>query len=259
MFLTKKVKKTILTASMLAIVGLSLSSCATTPSNPDPYKNYNKAMFEVNDKIYNYALMPIADIYVKYIPNFIKDGITNFFSNFNEPTRIINDMLQNQWKWAGQDTSRFLINSTIGIGGLFNPANNWFDLKVRQGQSFGITLYKWGYYNSESIPPYIILPLLGPSNSDALVGFIVDNATNPLTYASFLHSAGPALLTSLNAVDSINKMAPYILQYEKLKSENVTPYIALRTMYTQNRNHTIQKLTDINLKKTIDIKSLINS
>lgn len=134
----------------------------------DPYEKMNRAMFNFNLKLDKYFAKPIAKGYRRVIPKPVRKGITNFFSNLREPIVIINDLFQGKFKQAGSDLGRFLMNSTVGLYGLFDVAR-----KVglqKHDEDFGQTLGKWGAKQG----PYLVLPFFGPSGVRDGFGLAVD-------------------------------------------------------------------------------------
>ena len=124
----------------------------------DPYENLNRVVFNISDSLDESFLKPTAKVYRNYTPLFIKDSLTNFFYNLAEIDTVINQFLQGKPKLAAQDSLRFLINSTIGFGGIFDIASRiGFE---RHDEDFGQTLGHWGI----SSGPYIVIPFYGPSN-----------------------------------------------------------------------------------------------
>ena len=155
---------------VIATIMLLLTGCASTGSSPttlnDPFEKMNRSVLAFNLQSDQYVLKPIAKSYEKVIPSPIRTGVNNFFSNLWEPMTIVNDVLQGKFRHAGRDTSRFVINSTIGILGVFDVAKT-FNLP-RHREDFGQTLAVWGF----SSGPYLVLPFLGPSNVRDTVGLI---------------------------------------------------------------------------------------
>ena len=124
----------------------------------DPFEKMNRVVFNISDSIDQNFLRPTAEIYSEYTPLFVKDSVTNFFHNITEIDTVINQLLQGKPKLAAQDTLRFLINTTIGVGGIFDVASRMgLD---RHDEDFGQTLGVWGFESG----PYIMIPFLGPSN-----------------------------------------------------------------------------------------------
>lgn len=134
----------------------------------DPWEGWNRQVFEFNDTMDHYAVKPMAQAYRNVTPQFVDDAITNVFSNLGEPLVVVNDLGQGKWLQALSDTGRFLVNSTIGLLGLFDVASH-IGLE-KHNEDFGQTLAYWGV----SSGPYMVLPLLGPSTVRDASGFAVD-------------------------------------------------------------------------------------
>ncbi len=173
---------------MLCIVLVSfLTGCATTgslPGDKDPYENFNRSVLDFNLKSDRLILKPIAKTYSRIIPKPVRNGVNNFFSNLWEPMTVVNDLLQGKFHHAARDTTRFIINSTIGVLGIFDVATE-MDLPKHR-EDFGQTLAVWGVPSG----PYLVLPLLGPSNLRDTAGLIpqfvyldaVTQMNNPESY-----------------------------------------------------------------------------
>ncbi len=158
--------------ALFAITSLTLSGCASqaqkTPHIDDPFEGLNRATFKFNQTVDNYFIKPVSYVYLQYIPSPVQIGIGNFFDNIREVTNVANDVLQLKFAYASYDLSRLLINTTIGLGGLFDPAST-LGLEHRK-EDFGQTLYHWGYHHSY----YIVLPFIGPSTFRDTLGLAVD-------------------------------------------------------------------------------------
>lgn len=157
--------------SQILLCSASIAMCVCSYANsapPDPLEKYNRGVFNFNKAADEAVTKPIAYMYFAYLPQPIQFGIGNFFDNLREIPNVANDLLQGKIALAMHDTSRFLINSTIGILGIFDPAAS-LGLEHRK-EDFGQTLYHWGYKNSS----YLILPLLGPSSVRDTIGLGMD-------------------------------------------------------------------------------------
>ena len=140
------------------IFSVSLLSLAEEQNEQiDPFENINRVVFNVSDDIDRYLLRPAAEIYSDYTPYIVKTGISNVFSNLSEVDTAVNQALQGKLLLSLQDTSRFLINSTVGVAGIFDIASE-FGLE-RHDEDFGQTLGYWGVESG----PYIFVPFIGPS------------------------------------------------------------------------------------------------
>ncbi len=166
--------------AFLALAALMLAGCATLPSGKpdprDPLERFNRSMFVVNDALDRAVARPVAKAYVKVTPRFVRTGIGNVLNNLNTLGTALNDALQGKMREAGRDSARFLLNSTLGLGGLFDPASA-AGLELND-EDFGQTFGKWGVKPG----PYLMLPLLGPSTLRDSVTRLADQYTNPVTY-----------------------------------------------------------------------------
>ena len=130
----------------------------------DPYENFNRVVFNISDSLDESFLRPTAEIYSDYTPLFIKDSVTNFFYNLAEIDTVINQLLQGKPKLAAEDSLRFIINTTIGVGGVFDIATRMgFE---RHDEDFGQTLGVWGVESG----PYVFVPFVGPSTLRDIFG-----------------------------------------------------------------------------------------
>jgi phospholipid-binding lipoprotein MlaA len=165
---------------VLAVFVLLLTGCATVPSGKpdprDPWERFNRSSFAFNDRLDRAVAKPVAKAYKKVTPRVIRTGVSNFVSNLGSITTIVNDVFQGKVRDAGRDTGRFLLNSTIGLGGLFDPASA---AGIERGnEDFGQTLGKWGVKSG----PYLMLPILGPTTVRDGLARIPDQFTDPVMY-----------------------------------------------------------------------------
>ena len=196
----------------------------------DPLEKVNRTFFNINEKVDEVALKPIALTYSK-TPDPIKNAITNFFRNLKEIDNTLNQVLQGKPKYAVNDLSRFLINSTLGIGGFLDPASS-MGLE-RHDEDFGQTLGLWGV----SPGPYLMVPFLGPSSTRDLL-------SRPIS--SFLevtfHMDDSNVRLSLSALDAI-ETRERLLEVESLLSGD--KYNFVRDSYSQSREYEIKDGIDI--------------
>ena len=144
-------------ALLLIISLVTYSEEIIEETNIDPFEDINRVVFSISDSLDEAILRPTAEIYSEYTPLFVKDSVTNFFSNIAEIDTVINQLLQGKPKLAAQDSLRFLINTTIGVGGIFDVASRMgFE---RHDEDFGQTLGYWGIASG----PYVFIPFVGPS------------------------------------------------------------------------------------------------
>jgi len=150
-------------------LALALGGCASVPHKTpgDPLESVNRAVYEFNDVADRYVAKPVAKVYDKVLPGFVKTGIRNFFNNIDDVFVVANDLLQGKGTQAARDTARLLANSVFGVFGLIDVASPRGLYK--NNEDFGQTLGVWGVGGG----PYLVLPFLGPSNLRDLAGFAV--------------------------------------------------------------------------------------
>jgi phospholipid-binding lipoprotein MlaA len=195
----------------------------------DPLEIYNRLMFKANDKLYVYIIHPVAEGYSILIPKEIRHSISGVFQNSLSPMRLINNALQFKFHDASVETARFIINTTVGIGGLFDPAKAWLNLE-HKSEDLGQTLGKWGVGPG----PYIVLPLLGPSTLRDTIGMVGGFATDPVFYIKKPYSL------IIKTVEITNKASFGIKQYNELKENNVDFYTGTKSIYMQHRERLIK-------------------
>ncbi len=212
---------------------------ATNQAEIDPLSGYNRVMTNFNDFFYTNLLNPTARAYKAVVPKPARKGIDNIFNNLAYPLRLLNNLLQFKFKYSFIETQRFLINSTIGLAGLVDVANDKFNIKQHQ-EDFGQTLGHYGVGGGF----HIVLPLLGPSNLRDSVGLVVDGLVSPMTY---IQSRGYNLFNnnseaiSAKTVQIINYNSLHIGEYEKLKKDAIDLYPFLKNIYEQRRKKQISE------------------
>ncbi|WP_269619725.1 MlaA family lipoprotein [Zhongshania sp. BJYM1] len=189
----------------------------------DPLMGFNRAMFAFNDISYRYVLIPVAKTYNYIAPKPVRTGVSNVFSNIKAPITIINQLLQWKPAKAGKTTARFLVNTTIGIAGIFDPAKAWFDLpKDETGFSDTLAEYGSGYGT------YLVLPFIGPSDLRSGTGVVADYFLNPIP-----HITEQPDTSLIMAADAEQEFAPKAESYETLHAKSKDPYLFFRNMYLQ--------------------------
>ena len=208
----------------------------------DPLSGYNRAMTGFNDKFYFWVAKPVAKGYGYIVPEPARISVSRFFKNLLFPVRFINNILQFKFKGAGVELSRFVINSTVGILGLADPAKNWFDLSP-YAEDFGQTL---GYYGVGS-GFHIVLPFLGPSNLRDLVSMVPDYYADPVQLVQLVDADMDELIDAdidhfaFRSYDIINRTSLHIGEYETLKADALDLYTFLRDTYEANRKKKIKE------------------
>lgn len=219
-------------AALGMICVLSLSACVTLPPNSqrapqDPWESWNRGVYKVNDKLDRAIAKPVAKAYVHVVPSPIRTGVTNFFANLNTPTVMINDALQGKFLAAGNDLGRFLLNSTVGLAGILDPATPAG--LARNDEDFGQTLGHWGVHPG----PFVELPILGPSDVRDTVGKVADTYTNPRQYIRNNYVSYGLYLPYL-----VDRRAALLPLDETLKNV-YDPYAFIRDAYLQRRAYQV--------------------
>ena len=208
---------------------LFLGACASTGlSNPeDPFEGFNRKMYGFNDSLDRAVLEPVAKGYRAVTNKPIRQGVTNFTNNLGEPLTFTNELLQFKIPDATGTFGRFIVNTTIGIAGIFDPAAS-FGIK-RTDEDFGQTLGVWGVTPG----PYLVLPFLGSTDPRDLVGSGVDIGLNPINYADFDGAStlriGSFVLGGLSARESA------IETIDNVRESQLDPYTTLRRFYVRSR------------------------
>ena len=218
------------------IISGALSACSTTPTQDkiDPWEGWNRDVHGFNKDFDSAILKPIAKGYDDVMPNPVDESITNVFSNINDIGVTINDFLQLKFLQGGMDFSRFLINTTVGVVGVFDVAKE-LDLP-KHDEDFGQTLGYWGVPTGN----YMVLPFIGASSPRDAFGLLGDALFNPLTYVSFFGGfAANAATAAATGVD-ITDTRSDLMQSEKLLDEaSLDRYDFVKNTYLQRRNYLV--------------------
>lgn len=216
----------------------ALAACAAVPKEPaaraayeetnDPLEPLNRKIFAVNEFIDKILLKPAAQVYVVAIPKGGRDAMRRVLDNMKEPIIVINNVLQGQFTRAGIAFSRMTIDTTVGIGGLFDPAARW-GLEKQTGD-FGQTLFAWGVPDG----PYLVIPVLGPSNPRDLVGIVVDSYGDPVTFIANAKDIDDLPIVRF-VIDGIDQRARVIDTLDELKKNAVDYYAEIRSLARQRR------------------------
>lgn len=217
-------------SALLMLVAALLSGCATSPNGAvnDPLEPINRGIYAFNEKADQYVIEPVARGYRWITPAFVDRGITNFFNNLDDVVVFVNDVLQFKFHQAASDGGRFLVNSTIGILGFFDVAT---DIGLpKHNEDFGQTLGAYGLGPG----PYLVIPILGPSNLRDAFGSFADTYVDPIYYIE----------------DYDARMATLVLKGIDLRADNIStkkiideaaldPYDFVRSGYLQRRNYLV--------------------
>ena len=213
----------------------SLAACTTRSpealAEHDPFEPTNRFWFDATQKADKYVAKPVAQAYVAVVPQPAREGVHNVLTNFNQPVVFGNEVLQGSPKRAAATLGRFLVNSTVGIGGAI-------DVATRLGipsddQDGGITFGKWGLPEG----PYLFLPLLGPAPPRDLLGRVSDMALQPTTWIKFQgrHTLNYAVL----GVGFVDERAANLDTLDAIERTSVDFYATTRSLYRQHRNQQI--------------------
>ncbi len=227
-------------AQIAALAGLvALSGCAMPPTNDpealaayreanDPMEPMNRYFFDLNNFADEILMKPLAGWYYIALPNFAQDGIRNAVNNVRTPVILANDLFQGEFERAGTTFGRFLVNSTLGLGGLFDIAEK-MGLE-RHDEDFGQTMAVAGVDEG----PYLVLPLIGPSNPRDAFGKIVDAFLDPMTYLTFFTNVG-WINTTRNGLDIVDFRARNLQTLDQIKKGSLDYYATVRSLYRQRR------------------------
>jgi phospholipid-binding lipoprotein MlaA len=193
------------------------------PEFSDPLMGLNRAVFAFNDVSYRYVLIPAARLYLNGTPPPLRTGIGNFFANIKSPISMVNHLLQARPQAAGNDLARFLINTTVGIGGIMDPAAQRFGMP-RNETNTSQTLVRYG----AGYGTYIVLPFIGSSTLRDGSAMFVDGFMNPLRFLL----EEPESIT-VRVFDNFQQYSPAIDAYLTVRAESEDPYIFMRNLHLQ--------------------------
>lgn len=203
----------------------------------DPYEKYNRKMFTINDKIYRHVFSPLAKGYDFIFPKKVQRSFNNVARFASTPKRFFNNLFQKKFKSSFIEFERLLINATVGIGGLFDPADHFFHLQ-QQSEDFGQTL---GYYGVEA-GPYIIWPIIGPSTRRDAIGLTGDTAFSVFFWFSIYDVDPEDAFRAFSVTKRVNNYTYNVRSnYERITESAIDPYIALQHAYIQNRAKAIKE------------------
>lgn len=223
---------------LLGLGACALAGCTTAPEalkNNDPLEPMNRAFYDFDKKIDQYALLPVAGLYINNVPKLVRMGIHNVLNNAEEPVTIINDVLQLKLVDAGRMTARLALNTTIGVGGIVDIAAK--HQLAEKAADFSQTLSRYGVGEG----PFLVLPVIGPEPPRDLIGDATDLFIDPLTWLP----TGWPLLDRTGLTAGVHVWDPYlthardmVLRHE-LEKGSVDPYATMRSTYRQIRANQI--------------------
>jgi len=253
----RRALRTALPAAIGCALALVLASPATAPalepdplfdiladedvevvnSFPDPHEKVNRMTFRMNGTVDRWLLDPITITYRALMPDPVQRALVRVLENLNSPVVIVNDTLQGRFEDAGIIFWRLVVNTTVGVGGIFDPSSA---LGVEGHRSdFGLTLVRYGVPSG----PYLILPLFGPTTARDSAGSIVDLLLRPTTY--FLSGTDQLFFSTIQGTGSgLSWRADSMEAMQALRASSIDYYAALRSAYYQNRMSEIRAMRE---------------
>lgn len=228
--LNKKLIKILMWVSVALVAGCATTQQTERVAKIDPFESINRAVFTFNENADEYVIKPAAEAYQFVLPEFVRTGVTNFFSNIGDIFVAVNNLLQGKPGNAANDIGRFLVNSTIGILGLFDVATDAGLEKNKE--DFGQTLGVWGVPSG----PYVVLPLFGPSSVRDTAGLAVDLKTDFILNSNQLNHDQKVGSTVLRVV---NQRANLLNASQLLEDAAFDKYSFLRDSYLQRRHNQV--------------------
>ncbi len=234
--------------ALAAIVACTVAACASSGKNDprDPLEGWNRGVQTVNDHLDDYVMKPVAKGYQRITPTFMDRGITNFFNNVDDISVVANDFLQAKFLQGGQDAGRFLVNTTVGMGGLFDVASKMN--MPKHNEDLDQTLGAWGVPTG----PYLVLPFMGPSSPRGAVGLGGNIAANPINWIS------PAAIPwGVGALFTVDTRADLLSATKIADEASVDRYEFIRNAYFQQRNYLVHDGNpplDEELEKEMDLE-----
>ena len=232
-----------------AALALMAAGCATAPDSSDeaavqayneandPLEPMNRYFFEVNHFLDEILLKPFAGYYHTALPDFAEDAVRNVVRNLHAPTILANDLFQGEFSRAGDTAGRFLVNSTVGVGGLVDVGDS-LGMKYHD-EDFGQTLGVYGAGEG----PYLMLPILGPSNPRDASGRAVDYLLDPLTWIGYIYNVS-YINTTRTVAEGLDTRARNLDTLSELQKGSVDFYATIRSLYRQHRNDAIKNGED---------------
>ncbi len=223
-----------LTRLLLALMAATLlAGCASnggSASADDPIEGFNRGVYAFNDGLDTYALEPASRGWTAITTPDVRNSVDNFFDNLESPGYILNNILQGKPVDAGRETVRFVLNSTVGLLGFFDPAAAWLGIEGR-AEDFGQTLGVWGAEDG----PYLVVPLFGPSGARDVTQYPVAYYTNVLTYVAL----DTLTFGTLTAVNVVNARAQMDDAARFRDDAAIDPYVFTRSAYRQYRQNAV--------------------
>jgi len=236
---------------VILAIGLSTAPTLAQDRQDDPIEPVNRAIFQVNRVLDGLILEPAARIYRMVAPQFVRTGVTNFLANLRTPVVFVNDVLQGEAKRAELTLGRFMFNTIVGVGGLID-IGGMLGMPERHSEDFGQTLAVYGVGSG----PYLMLPLLGPSNVRDTVGQVVDLAFDPMTILGAVDIGVFIVPTEFGlartGAEALSFRERNIENIDELRRSSIDEYAAVRTLYGQFRASEIRNGAPAELDEIYD-------
>jgi phospholipid-binding lipoprotein MlaA len=220
---------------MVIALGATLSGCASMPDEPmDPLEPINRFVFDLNQKLDRNAALPAATYYAETVPDPVRIRVHNVLSNLSSPVTAANYLMQGEVTYAGEAAGRFLVNTTLGLVGLYDVATDWG--MPERNRDFGLTLGTVG------IPagPYLVIPFGGSSALRDLAGSYVDGYFSPLRYIGRYDGRQYVGLFK-NVVGTVDSRSRNLDAYREIERNSVDYYATMRSRYLQRRAQLIEQ------------------
>ena len=229
-----KLKQALVIFFATVLVGCASIPAGVAPSPNDPWESFNRSIFDFNEGLDAYVLKPVVAGYRFVLPEFVREGIYNFFSNYNDIYTALNNLLQGNPSYAFNDLMRVVVNTTFGLGGFIDMATPGGLEKHKEdwGQTFGV----WGIPSG----PYVVLPFFGPSSVRDAFGTTADLETDYL----FKYIPNVGLRNSITGLRVINARNTYYEAGDLLDGAAIDKYSFMRDAYIQRRQYQIDEGRD---------------
>lgn len=224
------------------LLAFSVSACSSTSrvstsyeseEISDPFEATNRVVFAFNNFVDDALIHPLGKGYKAVVPEPARNGVSNFLRNLSSPVRFVNQLLQGDLGGAGNELFRTVVNTLVGVGGVFDVAG--YEGYEHEPEDFGQTLAVWGVGEG----PYFVVPFLGPSNLRDSTGFMVDGYADPLRHYLF-NTDREAVYWARTGADYFDLRVSLIDLQEDLESNSIDYYAAVRSIYSQRRNAMIR-------------------
>jgi phospholipid-binding lipoprotein MlaA len=224
---------------LVCAFGLLTAGCASSDNQEasaadDPLEPMNRYFFDLNQKLDRHAALPAATFYTDAVPQPARVSVHNFLDNLGGPVNVVNDLLELQINNAGKAAARFLVNTTIGVAGIFDIATDWgFPARDRD---FGETLGTYGVPQG----PYLVLPFRGPTTVRDLGGNYIDGFFSPLYYWHVNYTGKQYVGLVKSTIGSMDNRSRNIITYRDIERASVDFYATMRDYYRQRRQRLIE-------------------